>query len=266
MNYLLSNPKSSDSSISILNKKLEEFYINTKSYTAFTENTNQYKWYEIFECYLKELIIRKKKIRVLEIGAGKSNFGDFIKPYKDAINYVAQDITNQNYDYLKENADEVIIGDIAILNGKFDIIFSTFVFEHIVAPEEFLFTINRLLNTGGVHIIISPRYDFPGYLCPSLRHYNLIKKVYLIVWLLGVRLITLIKKQSRFLVNCNPAVFNMPWFRDSDAVHIVSRIDVENWYEKKGYSIKRLNVPFNGFKNFFFATHMVLAVSFIKVR
>jgi hypothetical protein len=50
------------------------------------------------------------------------------------VHFTAQDVAGQNREFLRTEADAVLIGDIAALEGHFDVIFSTFVLEHGTNP------------------------------------------------------------------------------------------------------------------------------------
>jgi len=70
--------------------------------------------------------------------------------------------------------------------------------------------------------------------------------IYTAFCLLHVR----ISKEPQFLINLNPAVFHAPWFRDADAVHLVSRCDIEMWHRKNGFSVRRCYPPFRNIQDF----------------
>jgi hypothetical protein len=38
-------------------------------------------------------------------------------------------------------------------------------------------------------------------------------------------------------------MFHGPWYCDADAVHLVSRYDVEEWHRQHGYRVHTLSLP-----------------------
>lgn len=240
MLQLVRNPDSTVPAIIELRRQLDEFYATTNSYTAFEAPTDHTEHFELMATHVAELIRARNRIRVLELGAGKPTFPVYFKQHRDRIEYHVQDVTPQNRDYLQQFADQVHIGDIAQIQGQYDLVFSLFVLEHVSTPQAFLEHVSRLLTPGGLHIIFCPRYDMPGYLCPSLRHMGLFGRTGAMLFLMGSRLRTLLGGRPRFWVNCDPAMLHLPWYRDADAVHVVSQFDVVRWHRANGFDVQRL--------------------------
>jgi len=260
MTPLVSRPTRSDPAIRDLKRKLEAFYATTTDYTAFDEGTDHKEWFSLFRPHLMELLGRKPKIRLLELGGGKSTLAAELAQIRDRIEYHIQDITPQNREYLERLCDRTLIADINEIEGPYDVIYHTFVLEHVCIPEDFLDNVARLLAPAGLHLLICPRYDLPGYLCPSLRHLGFFKKAAIAAQLASSRLHSLFDGRARFLVNTNPAVFHRPFFRDADAVHIVSGLDVRRWHARRGYQIVQLAPRAYGFKDVIVKRFALLAL------
>jgi len=261
---LLRNPGPTSNATRSLRTSLDHFYNQTQSYVWEQEVTDHAKWFDLMDPWLSRGRRQEKPLRILELGAGRSTFCEHIKSRREGVEYCVQDITNSNLAYLSTIADEVTIGDISSVKGRYDVVFSTFVFEHISSPSEFLQQVDRLLGPGGVHVLVCPRYDFIGYVCPSLRHLSRKKQLMIVSRLACSRIATRVDRQPRFWINADPAVFHQPWFRDADAVHLVSRFDVERWHAVRGYEVHRLLPPYSNWREWFYSRHMVLALACTK--
>lgn len=229
-----------------LSKKLHAFYSNVRDYDAFNSVSDQSNCWSTILFEIINKINQNQTVRILEVGAGRSGFGDFLTQHqvRDNVYWVTQDVTNQNKPWLNEKSNEVYIGNIEDFKNdkKFDIVFSTFVFEHVTNPSIHLNTLNSLVQRGGSIFIFCPRYDFPGYLCPSCKHLPFYKQVFFFVKCLFYRLKTLITKHPSFLIQTDLAAFYKPFFRDSDAVHWVSLLDLKFWALNHSNKITKLKI------------------------
>lgn len=236
--------KIDDMRVGALQERMFNFYRSTKSYNAFESDPDQSWIHAGLTPLIRTLLQNKNNIRILEIGSGRSVFHETVKIFGTAVEYHAQDITAKNENTLKERADYVHIGELSrIKDIKFDLIFSTYVWEHIAFPRNFLEKVDDLLLSGGYHVIVSPRYDFPGYLCPSLR-YGYRKKQIITKFKHTLRCLQRACGHSRYMfcINTEPAVLHVPWFRDADAIHIVSQHDSDRWHKEHGYRVQQLDV------------------------
>jgi 2-polyprenyl-3-methyl-5-hydroxy-6-metoxy-1,4-benzoquinol methylase len=223
-----------------LNEKMNEFYQNTNTYTAFISPSNhERQWREIIREARKRF--SNTSIRILEVGAGKSGFKKFsIENNFNNFEFVCQDITDKNTDYLIQNADEAFIGDLNDIAGKFHIIFHSYVFEHISCPRAFLDKIDSLLLPGGFHCIECPKYDFWFYTPNSLDHIPPIK-------IILFRLQQLFRHRP-FSIISDPAIFHLPFYLDRDAVHFVNEKDIRQYY-KHSHVIRSWSEKTHGIKN-----------------
>ena len=233
------------SEMSDLRAKLDRYYSSSNEYKAFAEPSQQENcWNNMKTSILKKIKeSSNKKINILEIGAGKSGFGNYLKTLgiRENINWIVQDVTCQNSSWLESNADVVYYSDISKINNtNIDIIFSTYVLEHVTDPIAHLNKIENLLNPEGIIYIFCPRYDIPGYLCPSSRHLNIIDKTFLLFDWAYARFISYVQSKPVFLIQTDLAVFYKPYFIDADAVHWVSLHDLKLWGRSKGFLIERL--------------------------
>ena len=220
-----------------LEDKMIRFYQEINDYSAFEEtkvSNNEYQWLEIVK-ESKRKFPETKTIKILEIGAGRSGFKQFLQK-NNITNFelICQDITAKNYDYLKENADEVFIGNIYDMTAQFHIIFHSYVFEHISRPKTFLNKIDSLLISGGIHCIQCPKYDFWLYNPNSLDHLSIIKRMAFKVKQLFNR--------SPFSIISDPAIFHLPFYKDRDAINLVYEKDVRKYYKEKMYDIHSWSV------------------------
>jgi 2-polyprenyl-3-methyl-5-hydroxy-6-metoxy-1,4-benzoquinol methylase len=253
--------------IEALTERLEDFYKSYREYPAFAAPTRNTVWLELICGEVRnKLQSRRRKVRVLEVGAGAgSDFSAAPGIDRRSIEYTAQDITNISSSNLAKVADIVHVGPLKTLEGEYDIIFSLFVLEHIPDPHGFLCEVDRLLAPQGVHILVCPRYDLPGYVCPSMRHMSRQKllRVESLRFVLGV-LSRLSNPAPRFWVNTEPAVFHQKWSRDADAVHVVSQHAVALWHRLRGYNVTRLKPETIDTSDWFFKRALTLSLAFQK--
>ena len=191
-------------------------------------------------------------IKVLEAGAGRGSVFQGIENLdRGMFHYTAQDITEVVSEHLMRVADDVHIGPLQTIRGQFHIIFSLFVFEHVTRPDEFLTNVERLLLPGGTHILFCPRYDLPGFVCPSMRH---LKSLDLFLVEAKRHINNAYTRygsgEPTFWVNTDPALFHKKWRRDADAVHIVCQDDIIRWHSRLGYRVRRLSPQTHGILDF----------------
>lgn len=226
-----------------LKNKLKHYYDNIKDYSAFKTISNHTLQWDLIK---KDIVKKKGKIRILEVGAGRTGFSSYLKKnkLKNKVFFYAHDITSQNSHFLKKNSNKVILGDLNKnkIKNKFEIIFLTHVLEHVVEPKKLLDRIYNLLDKRGSVYIFCPRYDFILYLSPSSRHLSLYKKINLILLRLFYRVSRLMTGKPNFLIHNDIAAFYInKFFTDCDAIHWVSKKDIEYWANSKKLKIKSFN-------------------------
>lgn len=245
-----------------LRKRLDAFYSETKEYPAFEEPNSKPEFWQPIKVAIEERLQQTGSCRILEFGAGCTSFGDYLQQLRHHVSFDVQDVTTSNKEYLLTQADKVYICDLCNIQDKYDIIFSTFVWEHITNPRTVLDHLLDLLNPGGSIFLASPRYDFPLYLSPSVKHLPRYERVLIGVWLQWRRLLVLIGGHPDFLIHFNPAVFHHPWFTDADAIHWVSLWDLKR-HLPKNIEIERLRIPVTGFSSKIWENFLLL---FVRLR
>ncbi len=244
-----------------LRQALERFYQTTTDYLAFNETSHHPDRWEIVTSEISEIVVRKGACRVLEFGAGRSGFGKHFRSRN--VYYVAQDITGANRDHLKKYSDGFYAGDLSGLQGRFDVIFSTFAFEHVTRPLEVLEKCWELLDAGGVLLLFCPRYDLPGYLPPSLDHLSRSRRVFVAFQVMFRRLWTVLSGTPAFLLIADPSVLHRPWSRDRDAVHLASRFDLVVWAKHRA-QVRVHGVASHGLKDWVVKNLLQINVSLHK--
>lgn len=237
----------STNELNAIRSRLDEYYGRVDDYTAFlTPSAQDHCWSHVGTEIRRCLAGSSQVIKVLEIGAGKSGFGLWLdqQGLRQAVHWTAQDVTEQNAAWLKEHTNDFIIGDVNNIDDQnsFDVIFSTYVLEHVTEPSAHLARLFELLSKGGSLFIFSPRYDFPGYFCPSSRHLNAIGRLRMLFHQQIYRIQSFVKKQPSFLIQSDLAAFHGPFFTDADAVHWVSLFDLKYWANELGANFKKLTL------------------------
>jgi 2-polyprenyl-3-methyl-5-hydroxy-6-metoxy-1,4-benzoquinol methylase len=255
-----------------LRSQLDKYYQQVTDYTAFETVSNQaFCWEKIEDEIYRQRKDDGKPIRILEVGAGRSGFSMYLKSksLRQKVHYTAQDVTKQNASWLESQADNVIYGDISVISESncFDIIFSTYVFEHVTDPSGHLARLYTFLKHGGSLFIFCPRYDVPGYLCPSSRHLNFPKRLEFSIRWGWARLSAFLYQRPTFLIQTDLAAFYQPFFKDSDAVHWVSLLDLQLWARHHNLlfrSIRLVSLGETGVKNWIVKRWMTCAVQMQK--
>ena len=215
--------------VAALETRLVDFYNTFTGYDAF-RSSPEYPvlWGEVLRL-ARARREAARPCRVLEIGAGRSGFGKFLREQgaREEIHLTSQDITTANLAHLRESSDEVFTGNIDRLEGTWDLIFHSYVYEHLCRPREFNERLWSHLAPGGYLLIQCPRYDFPLYFPPAWDHLPLPAKLWQTLKLLAGDLAAAgARTGSRFTIFSDPAVFHLPFVRDRDAVHRVRKSDL----------------------------------------
>ena len=232
--------------VTSLENKLRNFYECTDSYSVFKQVT----WKPWFWAAVLEQLgrIENGSGRILEIGAAKSGFGKYLEQSGTHCHVAFHDITSRCREHLSQYSRELYFGPIDdIRSEKFDVVFHSYVFEHVTRPRHFLDTVGRLLTQNGVHIIESPRYDLPIYIPPAIRHND---KLTILNYVLG----SLSDIYPDFSIVKNPAIFSRKYRRDYDAVHRVTlraikRYAKENKWEVSEFKQRENDRPANLIEN-----------------
>lgn len=260
---LVSSPEAQKAN---LGSKLQKFYEKTLSYPAFLEATMKPEFWEPVKNEAKEILAKKNECQILEFGAGKTGFAKYLGDMRKKVSLSVQDVTSINTSYLKSHADNVIIGPIKSITGKYDIIFSTFVWEHVCDPAATIEHLFAILKPGGSLFLVAPRYDFPFYISNSAKHLSYLQKLTICLWLPLRRILAKIRRKADFLIHLDPAVFHLPFSRDIDAIHWVSLVDLELSIPK-GFSIRKLRLPHAcSLKEALWARFLLLNIQISKIE
>jgi len=251
-----------DPSVVELRRKLDVFYASTKDYSDFNVEANSKPeiWTPI-KAAIEQRLADKGSCRILEFGAGRTGFAVFLRELRSRVRFEVQDVTPQNQDYLSGEADAVHIGDISGLAGDYDIMFSTFVWEHGTNPRHTRDLLLQRLSPGGSLFVACPRYDMPGYIPPSARHYTTGARLGLTLWQTA-RWLGLSGRGEQFLIHTDPALLHRPWFRDSDAIHWVSMQDFASI--PRGFRFSRILIPAPGLRGFIWSRFLVAFVQITR--
>jgi SAM-dependent methyltransferase len=244
---------------------LHEYYDKNKDYPAFIEENNKPEFWAPIKKEISEIVAEKGNCKVLEFGAGRTSFPNYIKELRQKICFDAQDITSTNYDYLKNITDNVFQNTVTDITGSYDIIFSTFVWEHIPNPKFVLKHLLSILSPGGRLFIASPCYDFPFYISNSAKHLPLSWKFALSIWLLYRRFRSSYFLEPDFIVHLDPALFHLPFWRDIDAVHWVSTQDIKLSLPD-GFIMDRVRIGSRGLKMKFWEKYLIMFAKISKTK
>lgn len=242
-----------------LQARLKTFYDTTRDYEAFAESNWKPDFWLPIRDAVQRLVAESGQCSVLEFGAGRTSFGEFLGPLRLSVKFDVQDVTDLNVEHLSRQADEVHLCSLREIHKRYDVIFSTFVWEHLTEPRASLNHLLSLLTDRGVLFLASPRYDFPCYLSPSIRHRLAVQRARVALWLLWRRLLTRFSRGADFLLHIDPAVFHRPWFRDADAIHWVSRWDLV-CSVPDGWTVRDIRISSNGAWHWFWSRFLLLFV------
>jgi len=251
--------------IAHLETRLIAFYNTYTDYPVFNQ-ASEYPslWGKVLQSAAK-ITSSGSPCRILEIGAGRSGFGSFIRTQSTLpIHLTSQDITALNVDFLKETSDEVVTENIDQLQGSWDIIFHSYACEHFCRPAQFAELLWQKLRVGGYLIIQSPRYDFPFYLPPSLDHLSFTKRTMHRLQLIWLDLVSALTSKKQFVIFSDPAVFHLPFWRDRDAVHRVCRSDLTRLFAQRA-KIENFPLPSGGWKDFLVKRFLTLRIALKKL-
>lgn len=252
----------SDPRVRKLSERMAEFYARVRGYDAYQQPSHLPEYWKPVLARIHEHVAAGRQCRVLEFGAGRTGFAAFLGDLRSKVAFDVQDISTQNLDYLRTQADNLHACDIRAIAKTYDVIFSTFAWEHVTEPRAILQHLLECLHAGGTLFIACPRYDFPFYLSPSARRLPRAERVRIAIWLMWRRTQTFLLGRAAFLLHTEPAALHGPWFIDADAVHWVSLWDLRSSLPA-GYEVKRLRVPATGLRGRFWEKYLLM---FVEVR
>lgn len=251
-----------------LTAKLAHFYAEPGDYFDAAEGSKE-RFYDALRPFLKGFVNKGKVARILEVGAGRTAFRSWLhQAFPDlAAEFVVQDITPANAAFLAKAADRSVIGSLAELADReaesFDLIFSTFVFEHVVDPHRFLDQSLVLLRPGGTLAIFCPMYIMPAYRPPALRHRPKLWQYWTSIKLGFGAFVARLTGRVDFLIVREPALLAGSRHLDADAIHLVRPGDARRHLKGRATPL-RLSVRTRGLRDFLWRHLALLAVAYQK--
>jgi SAM-dependent methyltransferase len=242
---------------------MRAFYAEYTQYADF-ESTNWKPEFWLPVKHAVEVCLRRNgACRILEFGAGRTRFGSYLGDLRPRVVFDVQDITDRNREHLETQADHLHFCELTRITESYDIVFSTFVWEHLPAPQAALQHLLALLADRGRLFIASPRYDFPLYLSPSARHLSWADQARLRFWLIADRLRLMCGGLPSFAVHLRPRALVAEWVRDADAVHWVSLWDLKRSVPPS-FSVRQVRLPAHGLVGRFWARWLLLFVEIAR--
>jgi SAM-dependent methyltransferase len=263
MSFAQSITNEDSDAVKQLRVRLDEFYRTTQDYSDFSKELSRHDhiWAQIV-ARIRELAATGRKVRVLEFGAGRTGFMTALGDLRNSVDFTAQDVTPANLDYLRGASDRQHIGPLQQLTEPYDIIFSTFVWEHVSDPKATMKHLLSILSPGGSIFIACQHYDYPGYVPPSARHYGTLTQYAVSWWLWRQRAKMRNDRDPACFIHTDPSMFHMKWFRDSDAIHWVSTQDFAKL--APGCDVTHLTIPGSGLRNWVWRTFLLAFVRITK--
>lgn len=249
-----------------LESRLLQFYNTCPTYPAFAQTSDYPALWQEVHARASSIARQRGACRILEIGAGRSGFGRFLQAQgaDDRLHLTSQDITATNLAHLRETSHAVVTENIDRLQGSWDVIFHSYVYEHLCRPREFNEVLWRHLNSGGYLLLQSPRYDFPLYFPPCLDHLTLAVKLRQALSLIGKDLRSALGAGPHFTIFSDPSVFHLPFRRDRDAVHRVRRSDLLRLFAGRA-EVANFHLAAGGWKDWIVKTFLTLRITLRKV-
>jgi SAM-dependent methyltransferase len=251
---------------------MDRFYQEFPTYGAFGRASDIGHFWPLLRPVIGDAVRRRGICRVLEFGAGRSGFGEELLRTKlrSVVLLTLHDVTASNRSWLDREGDQVIIGRVEEITGEYDLIFSTFVLEHMTDPEAALRHLWSLLAPRGGLFLTSPRYDMPFYLPPSCDHLPWPARVVTGLAVAYWRIRTAVFGRPAFLLLDDLSMFHLPWRRDRDAVHLVSLYDLRALFGRLGGRITRLRnlwtgnlgllLTWGGLKDYIVKRHLLICL------
>ena len=233
--------------LAVLNSKIFKFY-KDNTYGPFVKTTDHSSpgglWRFIAQEIKKDYQKNKKKIKILEIGAAKTGFANYLIKNKiyNCVDFYTFDITKKNQAWYKKIKCKKSFFKNLNIKYKFDMVFSSYVLEHIVHPEKFLKKNINLIKKNGKIFIACPRYDLPFYLNPGCKHSSPLVKLNFAIKHIFYRFITIVFKKNFFLTHDDLAIFHKPYFVDANSMHWVSKFELINFFKERNFKTFSLNV------------------------
>jgi SAM-dependent methyltransferase len=101
--------------------------------------------------------------RVLDLGCGRGGLVEQLEHPLEQVVGVDPDVTSLREHRLVEQMPLTagLSGELPFADGCFDIVFASWVLEHVIDPEKVLAAVGRILRPGGVFVFITPNKRHP---------------------------------------------------------------------------------------------------------
>lgn len=193
--------------------------------------------------------------RVLDVGCGSCenalHLGGRVAYFGCDISFIALEMAASA---LPDAGRRLVQGESQTLpfsDGAFDAVMSTYALEHFVYPRESLEEMWRVCRPGGRVILLSPAYDHPLLLPPSVSHWPAARRAKLVLSQAWRQLMRHLRPRRFYFAQVTqPRVLSGAFSSDFDAVHLVSAREIGNFFHAKGarflFERKRTRRPVAG--------------------
>jgi 2-polyprenyl-3-methyl-5-hydroxy-6-metoxy-1,4-benzoquinol methylase len=236
---LFCQAQSVDARLSDVERRLSSFYTENSEYYEEASGKKDPIYHPLLSVLARKRGSVNRPLKVIELGAGRTSFPAFVresKVFTEAdIDFLAHDINGTNSDFYEEHDIKYIIGDWEKVSqhAPFDVLFCTYVYEHLVSPHLFLENATRSLSDNGSLVIVCPKYVVPGYVPPAIRWLPSWQQHALTCRLSLSNLGAMFLKRPKFWICTDAAFSHRPFRRDYDAVHMVSSGDLRAYLEPR---------------------------------
>jgi SAM-dependent methyltransferase len=244
LSNLIVRASTQDPQIGYLAERLAAFYYGNQKYYLSAEGEKDAIYQPLCDV-IQTKFAAQGRISVLELGAGRTRFPQYAAKHGlgNRLSFTAHDIDETNVAYYESEGIQHAVGPVIDLigRGRFDVAFSTFVLEHVPDPQGFLDASAKLIEHGGLMVIVCPKYDYPFYVPPALRWLRRWQQVFVNLRLVMQNALVHVTRRPNFWICIEPAVFHRPWRRDYDAVHLVTEADIRT-YLRPNFRVRRLQL------------------------
>ncbi|MCS7232102.1 MAG: methyltransferase domain-containing protein [Elusimicrobiota bacterium] len=183
--------------------------------------------------------------KVLDVACGTAENAELI--IQKAIYYgidipdIALRIAQQKYSsfkkvfFTKGDAENLPYPD-----NFFDVVLSTYSLEHFTSPKKVIDEMIRVCKLNGKIILISPAWDNPLWVPPSLskKLNNFFRRIiFILQQIIKLFLLSFKLKKYFFDIVKNPAILEDNYQMDNDAVYIVRVVEIINYFQEKNCEI-----------------------------
>ncbi|MFQ5646232.1 MAG: class I SAM-dependent methyltransferase [bacterium] len=229
-----------------LKKELVDFWNSSDEYFALAHSSNE----AISDERILMLSFIPEGAKVLDVACGTGDNGAFIsrrinrsRYYGVEISDAALHVTSRDLSGKDPGEQTFIKADAEIIPLKdavFDVVLSTYALEHFTDPRMVLDEMLRTCKAGGKIMLLSPAWDNPLSVPPSLDYLRgkavFRLKSFFSQLYKGLAL-ELNKEKTFFEIIKDPEVFRKGYRTDNDVVYHVRVGDIRNYFASRGCDI-----------------------------